>query len=324
MNDEQPHASSDDAGQTRQQENERMTELRDDKLVIITGSVGMLGSALMELAPAAVRAVGVDIADGDLSTDAGITSALGPSEPDVVIHCAGYTDVDGATSEPELAQRHNALATEKVAGFCAERGARLIYISTDYVFDGTRGSPYTEEDTPKPINAYGRSKLAGEQATQQIAADCLIVRTQWLFGPGGRNFVAGIVDHARQGGEVWGVVDEIGSPTYTRDMATALWQLVERPVSGIVHLTNSGYCSRAELARGALDAAGLAEVPISEISCADWDSPTQRPAFSVLDNRRWRELGLTPLRAWQEAMAEYVKLYLLETCTDRLTEFQDM
>ncbi len=300
-----------------------MAELRDDKLVIVTGSAGMLGSALMELAPAAVRAVGVDIADGDLSTDAGITSALGPhppslhertyggrGQPDVVIHCAGYTDVDGATDEPALAQRHNALATEKVAGFCAERGARLIYISTDYVFDGTKGSPYSEEDTPNPINAYGESKLAGEQAARRIAADCLIVRTSWLLGPGGRNFVAAIIDHARQDSEVWGVVDEIGSPTYSHDLAGALWELVERPVSGILHLTNSGYCSRAELARAALDAAGLSDVPITEISRADWDSPTQRPAFSVLDNGRWAALGHAPLRPWQEAVAEYVKSYL--------------
>jgi len=289
-----------------------MTDLRDEKLVIITGAAGMLGSALRELAPAAVRAVGVDIADGDLSTEEGIDSALGPYEPDVVIHCAGYTNVDGATTEPELAQRHNAVATEKVAGFCAEQGARLIYISTDYVFDGTKGSPHSEEDTPNPVNAYGRSKLAGERAAQQIAGNCLIVRTSWLFGPGGRNFVAAIIDHARQGGDVWGVVDEIGSPTYTRDMAGALWQLVERPISGIIHLTNSGYCSRAALARVALDAAGLADVPISEINSEEWDSPTQRPAFSVLENRRWAALGHAPLRPWQEAVAEYVRTYLAD------------
>jgi len=287
-----------------------VAKLSDENVVIVTGAGGMLGAALMELAPAAVRAVGVDIADGDLSTDDGIASALGPCQPDVVIHCAGYTNVDGATSEPELAQRHNALATEKVAGFCAERGTKLIYISTDYVFDGTKASPYTEEDTPKPINAYGESKLAGERAAQEIATDCLIVRTQWLFGPGGRNFVAGIVDHARQGGEVQGVVDEIGSPTYTRDIAGALWQVVERPVSGIIHLTNSGYCSRAELARVALDAAGLSGVPITEICRADWDSPTRRPAFSVLENRRWAALGYAPLRPWQEAVGHYVRTYL--------------
>ncbi len=289
-----------------------MDDLRNDKLVIITGAGGMLGSALMELAPAAVRVIGVDIADGDLSTDAGITSALGPYKPNAVIHCAGYTNVDGATSKPELAQRHNAVATEKVAGFCAERGTRLIYISTDYVFDGTKGEPYTEEDTPNPVNAYGESKLAGERAAQQSAADCVIARTSWMFGPGGCNFVGVIVDHARQSGEVWGVIDEIGSPTYTRDIAGALWQLVERPISGIIHLTNSGYCSRAELARVALDAVGLSDVPITEIPRADWDSGTQRPAFSPLENRRWGALGFAPLRPWQEAVDHYVRNYLLD------------
>jgi len=289
-----------------------MAKLSSENIAIVTGSAGMLGSALMALAPAAVRAVGVDIADGDLSTDEGIDGALGPYEPDAVIHCAGYTNVDGATNEPELAQRHNALATENVAGFCAKRGAKLVYISTDYVFDGTKGELYTEDDVPNPINAYGCSKLAGEQAVQQTAAAWLIVRTQWLFGPGGRNFIAAIVEHARQGGEVWGVVDEIGSPTYTQDIAGVLWELVAEPVSGIIHLTNSGYCSRAELARAALDAAGLADVPISEISSEEWNSPTQRPAFSVLENRRWAALDHAPLRLWQEAVADYVKSYLLQ------------
>ena len=287
-----------------------MDDLNDKSIVIVTGAAGMLGAALMGLAPTTVRAVGVDIADGDLSTDEGIASALGRYEPAVVIHCAGYTDVEGATRNPQLAHRHNAVATEKVAAFCAERGAELIYISTDYVFDGTKGEPYTEEDRPNPINAYGESKLAGEQAVQRIAGEWLIVRTQWLFGPGGRNFVAALVNRARQESQVQGVVDEIGSPTYTRDIARALWQLVERPVSGIIHLTNSGYCSRAELARVALDAAGLIEVPITEISRADWDSPTQRPAFSVLDNRRWAALGFTPLRPWREAVGHYVRTYL--------------
>jgi len=291
---------------------ESMAKLSDENIAIVTGAAGMLGSVVIELAPASVRTVGADIADGDLSTDAGITSALEPYQPDVVIHCAGYTNVDGATKQPELAQRHNAVATENVAGFCAERGAKLIHISTDYVFDGTKGSPYSEEDTPKPINAYGESKLAAEQAAQQIAADCVIVRTSWLFGPGGHNFVVAIVDRARQGGEVWGVVDEIGSPTYTRDIARALWQLVEQPVSGIIHLSNGGYCSRAELARAALDAAGLSEVPITEISSEEWDSPTQRPAFSPLENRRWAALGYAPLRRWEEAVAEYIHNYLLD------------
>jgi len=287
-----------------------MAKLSDENVVIVTGAAGMLGSALMTLAPASVCAVGVDIADGDLSTDAGITTALGPYQPDVVIHCAGYTNVDGATTDPQLAQRHNALATEKVSGFCAERGAKLIYISTDYVFDGAKGSPYTEEDTPNPINAYGRSKLAGERAAQESGADCVIARTSWLFGPGGRNFIQAIIQQARDGAKLQVVSDEIASPTYSRDLASALWKLAKQPVSGIVHLTNSGYCSRAELASVALDAARLAEVPISEISSEEWDSPTQRPAFSALENQRWAALGCAPLPPWQDAVTHYVRTYL--------------
>jgi len=287
-----------------------MTELSDDRLVIVTGAAGMLGSALIALAPASARAVGVDIADGDLSTPEGIRSALGPYIPEVVIHCAGYTDVERATREPQLAHRHNVVATKNVARFCAEVGARLIYISSDYVFDGTKGEPYTEEDAPNPVNLYGESKLAGERAAQEVlasTADCLIVRTQWMFGLVGRSFVDTIVRRAREGGELRVVIDEVASPTYSRDLAEALWQIVTRPVSGIVHITNSGYCSRVELARRALAAAGLTDVLITEITRADWDSPTPRPAFSVLDNRRWRQLGFTPLRPWQEAVTEYVR-----------------
>ncbi len=293
-----------------------MAKLSDDRLVMVTGAAGTLGSALMKLAPAAVRAVGVDIADGDLSIPEGIASALGPHRPEVVIHCAGYTDVEGATRDPELAHRHNAVATENVARFCAEVGARLIYISTDYVFDGAKGQPYTEEDTPNPVNAYGESKLAGERAAQEVLSDCasatdyLIVRTQWMFGLLGRNFVETIIRRAREGGKLQVVSDEIASPTYSRDLAAALWEVVARPVSGILHVTNSGYCSRAELARVALDAAGLVDVPMTEITSSDWDSPTQRPAFSALDNWRWRQLGFTPLRAWQEAVGGYVQSYL--------------
>ena len=282
-------------------------------LVVVTGAAGMLGSALMDLTPASVAAVGVDLVDGDLSILDGARSTLAPARPTVVIHCAAYTDVEGCTQQPARAHQHNAIATGNVAQVCAEMGARLLYISTDYVFDGTKGAPYNEDDQPRPLNAYGESKLAGERATQQLVDNSLIVRTQWLFGPGGKNFVDAIVTKARQEEEVRVVADEYGSPTYTHDLAGALWKLALADVHGIVHVTNSGYCSWAQLARCALDAAGLEAVAVEEISRDDWPSPTRRPRFAVLDNRRWQQLGFIPLRPWQEAVGEYIRLYIIGT-----------
>ena len=281
--------------------------------VVVTGAAGMLGSALMGLAPAEVNAIGVDLVDGDLSILEGARSALLPHAPAVVIHCAAYTDVDGCTREPARAHQHNAIATGNVAQVCADMAARLLYISTDYVFDGTKGQPYTEDDQPHPLNPYGESKLAGERAVAQLTEDSLIVRTQWLYGPGGKNFVDSIVARARQGEGLRVVADEFGSPTYSRDLAGALWRLALADVGGMVHVTNTGYCSWVQLARHALEVAGLSDVPVTEIPGTDWPSPTQRPQFSLLDSHRFQQLGFTPLRPWQEAVAEYVPEYLPPT-----------
>ena len=284
---------------------------------VVTGAAGKLGSALMDSVPASVTAIGVDLIDGDLSLLDGARGALEPpldvARGRVVIHCAGYTDVEGCTREPARAHQHNAIATTNVAQICRELGARLLYISTDYVFDGTKGAAYTEEDDPHPLNAYGESKLAAERAVQQLLDNYLVVRTQWLYGPGGKNFVDTILTKARQGEELRVVADEFGSPTYTRDLAAALWKLAVADVQGIIHVTNSGYCSWAQLARAAVDTAGLSEVSITEISGEDWPTATRRAQFAVLDNCRWQQLGFTPLRPWQEALAEHVSQNFLQT-----------
>lgn len=278
--------------------------------VVITGAAGMLGSALLALAPGQVRPVGIDLAEGDLSDPEGARRALGPRRPQVVIHCAAYTDVDGCTRDPQRAFLHNATATRNVARVCADLGARLVMISTDYVFDGTKGSPYTEQDPTNPLNAYGESKLAAERLAAEELGDLLIVRTQWLYGPRGKNFVAAIVSRARAEGQVRVVADQWGSPTYTRDLAAALWQGALSPARGIVHVTNQGEATWADLAERALAAAGLESATVERISSADWPTPTIRPRYSVLDNSRWARLGFTPLRPWTEAVEEYVRTFL--------------
>ena len=270
----------------------------------------MLGSALLDLAPAGVPALGVDLPDGDLSQLEGARLALAPHRPSVVIHCAAYTDVDGCTRDPQRAFLHNATASQYVAVVCRELGARLLALSTDYVFDGTKGSPYTEQDLPNPLNPYGESKLAAERLIAQEWPDHLIVRTQWLYGPGGKNFVAAMVARARAGGELRVVADQWGSPTYTRDLARGLWQAALSPARGIVHLTNAGVATWADLAAAALRAADRGDLPIQRISAADWPTPTVRPRYSVLDNQRWVRLGFTPLPRWEAAVEDYVRGWL--------------
>ena len=270
----------------------------------------MLGSALMSLVPAGVSAHGIDLADGDL-TDVGTARAvLTPLQPAVVIHCAAFTDVEGCTRDPARAYLHNAVAAENVARVCAELGARLVFLSTDYVFDGTKGEPYDESDIPRPLNAYGESKLAGERLVTALLPNLLIVRTQWLYGPGGRNFVESIVARARAGKELRVVSDQWGVPTFTRDLAPPLWQVALSAATEVLNLINCGQCTWADLAQRALTAAGMADAPLQRISSAEWTTPTIRPRNSVLSINRWLNLGHDPLRPWSEAVDDYVHNYL--------------
>jgi dTDP-4-dehydrorhamnose reductase len=275
---------------------------------LITGARGMLGTELVSAGPAGGTVSGVDLPDGDLTDPAVARRLVLAPAPQVVIHCAAWTDVDGCTHDPARAMQRNSHATANVVAACREANARLIYLSTDYVFAGDLGRPYVEDDEPLPLNAYGESKLAGEQHVAELP-DHLIVRTQWLFGPAGKNFVATIVNAARTRDSLRVVADEWGSPTYARDLAAGLWRLAAMDVTGIVHLTNSGLCTWHELTTCALAAAGI-QIEVTPISRTEWDSPTVRPAYSPLENRRWRELGLPPLRPWQDAVDEYVREYL--------------
>lgn len=271
----------------------------------------MLGTALLELAPPGLTVRGVDLADGDLSDPEGARAALWPHQPGLVLHCAAYTDVEGCTRDPSRAYLHNAIAAGNVAALCAELGARMVMTSTDYVFDGNKGEPYLESDPPHPLNAYGESKLAGERLAQDKLADLLIVRTQWLFGPGGRNFVKAIVDRARQGGELRVVADQWGIPCYTRDVAPAMWKAALTAPRGILNIVNCGQATWADLAQRALATAGLSDVEVQRITTPEWSTPTIRPRFSVLANLRWLALGNDPLRPWPEAVDEYVRNYLM-------------
>jgi len=267
----------------------------------------MLGQEICRTAPSWATLVALTRADGDLSEEAGAAAALGGTQADVVVHCAAYTNVDGATEDPEAARRGNVLATRNVAGICRDLGAQLIHISTDYVFDGTSDRPCVESTPPSPINVYGETKLAAEHEAAEVRRH-LIVRTQWLFGPGRRNFIEAILGAARAGKSLKVVQNEYGHPTYTPDLALGIWRLIETSADGIVHLTNSGVCSRLEFAQAALTEADLGDTEIVGIDSDEWPSPTRRPLHAVLDSERLEELGIAPLRQWGEALRDYVAI----------------
>ncbi len=275
--------------------------------VAVTGAAGMLGQEVCVAVPEWATVVALTRADGDLSVAAEARDAVGGAEPDIVVHCAAYTDVDGATRDPESARRGNAVATRNVARACDELGARLLFVSTDYVFDGASDRPCVESTEPSPINAYGRTKLAAEAQAARVGSH-MIVRTQWLFGPGGRNFVEAILNAARVGKSLRVVQNEHGHPTYTPDLAAGLWRLLETPEQGIVHLTNSDACTRLQLARAALDEAGLGDTEVAGIDSAEWPSPTRRPLHAVLESERLDTLGVAPMRHWSEALTDYVAI----------------
>lgn len=226
--------------------------------------------------------------------------------PRLVINCIGYTDVDRAEADPAPAFAVNATGAQVVAGACAEIAAQLIHVSTDFVFDGSLRRPYREDDPPRPLSAYARSKLLGEELVRETLPGALIVRTAWLFGPGRETFVDKVLARARSGEPVPVVSDQVGSPTLSRDLARAMLKLAANWVGGVLHLVNSGQASRLEMARRALEIRGLDPELAQPISTAQLGRPAPRPAYGVLDAGRATRLLGGPLPPWQEALTRYL------------------
>jgi dTDP-4-dehydrorhamnose reductase len=289
--------------------------------IAVTGANGRLGRALIEaLGDAPFAGPGGPIPwtrrEFDLDAPAGIGDRLDRDRVEVVVHAAAWTDVDGCAREPDLALRRNGDATGVLASACAERGVDLVAISTNEVFDGARtdGRGYTPTDPTNPINPYGASKLAGEQAARQAFAASrsgrlAIVRTAWLYGPPGNDFPAKIsaaAERARQAGEPLRVVgDEIGSPTYSRDLAEAIVDLLaaDEPASGVLHLVNEGRASRADWAREVLRLRSI-DVAIEEVPASTWQRASSPPLWAVLEPSPLP--SAEPMRAWQQALADYL------------------
>ncbi len=273
--------------------------------IFITGNKGQLGTAL-QVALDGHDLAGCDLPEVDITDDKAIGTAIGDFAPDVVIHAAAWTDVDGCARDPDRAHRVNALGTKNVALAAAEARAVLAYVSTNEVFDGKAGEPYLESDAVNPINAYGRSKAAGESFVQESLERYYIMRTAWLYAPGGRNFPHRILELAEQRGSLRVVDDEVGNPTYAPDLAEAIARLIETKAFGIYHLTNSGYCSRYEFALEVLRLAGREDVAVAPISLADFERASTPPRFAPLANTAAAALGIT-LRPWQDPLADFLR-----------------
>jgi len=231
---------------------------------------------------------------------------LASISPDVVINAAAYTDVDGSEANEALAFQVNADGPENIALACREQGAHFIHVSTDYVFDGRKQEAYNINDRPNPVGVYGRSKWEGEQRIQAAGPSFSIVRTAWLYGKAGRNFVKAILDQAAQKDLLKVVSDQKGSPTYTRDLADALAEIAARRLCGIYHVTNKGACSWLEFAIKILELSGKQAVRVEPISTEDLGRPAPRPANSVLDCSAYEADVDQSLRPWPEALREYL------------------
>lgn len=274
--------------------------------VLVTGAGGMLGSEVVRTLSGTADVTGFDVGDFDITDEAATRSAVLRAAPDVVVNCAAYTDVDGAETHREAAFAVNARGAGNVARASAALGAFLLHVSTDYVFDGAKGSPYAESDAPGPLGVYGQSKLAGELEVAAAGGDTLIARTAWLYGRNGRNFVETILARAAGGGPLSVVDDQVGPPTSARDLAIVIAELIPSGATGVVHATNSGSCSWHRFACEIVDAAGMRGVEVRPVRSSEFPRPAARPAYSVLALDRLVSLiGWLP-RRWDEALREYI------------------
>ncbi|MFI5720039.1 dTDP-4-dehydrorhamnose reductase [Nocardia sp. NPDC051750] len=268
--------------------------------LVITGAGGQVGRELLRLAPAA-RAYPRSLLD--ITDPAAVESALRPG--DIVINCAAFTAVDRAESEPEAAFAGNATGPAVLAAACARSGARLIHLSTDYVFPGTGTAPYEPGDPTGPTTVYGRSKLAGELAVRENSPHAQIVRTAWVYRGTDGDFVATMRRLERERDTVNVVTDQIGSPTYAADLAAGLLELAHHPdPPAVLHATNSGRASWFDLARAVFAGIGADPGRVRPCTSAEFPRPAPRPAFSVLSGATWQNAGLTPLRPWESALTE--------------------
>jgi dTDP-4-dehydrorhamnose reductase len=272
--------------------------------VLVLGHKGMLGTDLMARLGGRHEVTGKDVDDVDIASADSCRRVILDAEPQVVINAAAFTDVDGCETHVDACMAVNAEGVRNMAVACEEIGAKIVHISTDYVFDGTKREPYREDDPTNPLSVYGHSKLAGETLLQSSSARYILIRTAWLYGVHGRNFVKTIINKARTEKKLRVVDDQTGSPTFAWDLAGAIMVLIEGDHTGIFHVTNRGTCSWYEFACKIIQYKGIPDVDIAPVQSDQFPRPASRPAYSVLNCRKFMETTGKVMRFWQLALQD--------------------
>lgn len=276
--------------------------------VLVTGVKGQLGYDVMnELSKRGIEGIGVDVEEMDITDAAACQSVIAQAEPDAVIHCAAYTAVDAAEDNMELCRRVNAEGTRNIAKVCAKLDIKMMYISTDYVFNGTGERPWEPDDHREPLNVYGLTKYEGEIAVEQNLQKYFIVRIAWVFGVNGKNFIKTMLRLGKERGAVSVVDDQVGSPTYTYDLARLLVDMIQTEKYGRYHATNEGLCSWYEFACEIFRQAGMDEVQVSPVSSDQFPAKAKRPFNSRMSKEKLSENGFERLPSWQDALGRYLK-----------------
>jgi dTDP-4-dehydrorhamnose reductase len=281
--------------------------LSEPRAAMITGAGGLLGRSMnARLAASGWRVVALPHSELDITDETSVRVAVDTIRPDVLINCVATADVDRCEVEPEWAYAVNATGPRFLARACRHVGADIVHVSTDYVFDGSKEDFYTQEDEPNSPSVYGKSKLAGEHAVREEAERFYIVRTSWLFGAGGKNFGSRVIEYARNGGPLKGVIDQTSIPTYAPDLAGRIEEIINLRAHALYQVTSTGPTTWFEFARLALDLAGLTEVEIEPITRAELNQRAARPHNSAMRCLVSEKLGLAPLRHWKDALREFV------------------
>ncbi len=277
--------------------------------VVVTGAKGQLGKELVKwFRQMEWNVYGYDKDELDITDAQQVISVLGHIHPHVVVHAGAYTKVDEAEKEKEKAFFVNAYGTRNVAVAAEKVGAKLVYVSTDYVFDGAQRVPYHEFSSPNPINIYGKSKLAGEQFVRDFHSRFFIVRTSWVFGAYGNNFVKTMLRLAKEKEEILVVDDQYGCPTYAVDLVQKIYELVQTEKYGLYHISNTGYCSWYEFAKIIFSEMGV-NVRVQRCGTKDYLRLAARPSYSVFDHMALRLNGFELLRHWRDALREFLHAY---------------
>ena len=274
--------------------------------VLVTGVKGQLGYDVMnELAGRGHEGIGVDIQEMDITDAASVEKVITEAAPDAVIHCAAYTAVDAAEDNVDLCRRVNAGGTENIARVCKALNCKMMYISTDYVFNGQGTRPWEPDDKREPLNVYGQTKYEGELAVETLEK-FFLVRIAWVFGVNGKNFIKTMLNLGKTRDHLTIVADQIGSPTYTYDLARLLVDMIETDKYGRYHATNEGLCSWYEFACEIFKQAGM-NVTVSPVTSDQYPAKAKRPMNSRMDKSKLDEMGFKRLPSWQDALGRYLK-----------------